>query len=279
MDNEIVLNLLSDDNKNIYYISETGEFPVISPWVTLDNLASGDKLVRVWSEQTITFNENGRNDKHYKEVELLKQAQRQTIPIVLSELRGGRLDILCKATIDPRVGSNVTVVSKTITFTIWGRQPVKEKVRKELIHPYLSAFVYLKTKFNHFSTDGRPNCLVGWGIYGIEKPTPSQVWSWKEGVQVANADYEKQKKAASEYPAKLRATNPAEYKRIPDFNEEQLNLEALQAFGHGMYHVPRRSGILGKWSWVKNTDNDNLAERALTVLKRVSQGDIPDGWD
>lgn len=279
MKNEIIISTITAEENKVYNITQDAVFPAIPITATIDNLVSGDKLVRVWSEQLITYKANGRNDSLKAEGELKKQAQKQDVPIVLNEIRGGKLEILCKATIDPRAGNNVTITSKTLSFTIIGTQPNKEMVRSALNHPYLSVVVYLKSQFVQFTKDGAPTFNKGWGIYRIENPTSIQIWSWKENAARARADFETRKKKLAEYPAHLRTTNPTEFKDLPDFTEKQLDLETLQSYGTGMYHIPKRTGVSRRWQWVKNTEDDGYAEKCLAILAEVARGKFPEGWN
>lgn len=279
MKKEIILTTISTEENLVYHITQDGVFPAIPITVDIDNLQSGDKLVRVWSEQQITFKENNRNDSLKAVVELKKQAAKQEVPVVLNDVQGGKLEIVCKANIDPRVGDNMVITSKTSVFKILGTQPNKEQVHSALNLPYLSAVVYLKSQFMQFTKDGTPTFDKGWGMYRIENPSAIQIWSWKENIASAKFDFEIRKKRVSEYPAQLRASNPELYKKLPDFTEKQIELEALQSYGSGLYYIPKQATITRKWVWVRNPKDDGYADKCLAILANVSQGKFPEGWN
>lgn len=279
MKNEIILTTISTEENKVYYITDAAVFPTIPITANIDNLVSGDRLLRVWSEQTMTYKENGRVDNVKKEGELIKQAQKQDVPVVINDVRGGKFEVICKATIDPRVGDNFTIVSKVLTFTILGTQPSKELIRTALVHPYLSAVVYLKSQFVQFLTDGKPSFVNGFGLYRIEQPTATQIWNWKENASHAITDFEQRKKTASEYPVQLRASNPELYKNLPDFTAKQIDTEALQSYGTGMYYIPKQAPITRKWSWVRNPKDDGYADKCIAILAEVAQGKFPEGWN
>lgn len=279
MDYQIILGDITSSGNAPYYISAEGLFPKIPVTVNIDNLQDGDKIVRFWTEQSIAFQENGRNDKYKNEADLLKQAARQNVPMCINEIRGGQFSLVCKVTIDPRVGSNITLVSKQLNYAILGTQPKKEDVRKALDHVYLHPIIYLKSRFEQFKSDGKPNFINGWGISQITNPSATQIWNWKENIQVANNDFQERRKLAASYPESLRKEDPEYYKGLPDFSEKELDLETLQSYGSGLYHLPKRNALTRKWSWIKSSTNDGFAAKCLEILKNVAGGKLPEGWN
>jgi len=262
-----------------YYISEEGVFPDLKPTCVIENMQSGEKLIRVWCEQSLVYSGNGRNDSWSRVVELLEQTQTQTIPIGVTDVRGGLLSIKCFVTLKDRANRTVTVSSNVITFTILAKQPVKKNVRNLLNHKYLQVAVYQRSAFEQFTASGEPVFDKGFGLYRIVNPTVAEIWNWKVNAENAITDFKNRMQTVSTLPEKLRTEDPVLYKGLPDFTVDQLELETLQSYGEGGYHVPKKSGIIKKWKWVNGAQNDGFADKCLVILKAISVGNMPIGWD
>lgn len=280
MENEysIVLEGIQGQQNESFYISENAVFPEIKPTCTIDNLQSGDRIQRAWAALKVSYTANGRNDLWNATVELLKQAATQTIPVKLPELRGGTLSVQCFATIKDSAGRTHTISSNVYTTSILAKQPIKKNVREILKHNYLHAVVFKRSAFEQFAKDGNPVFNKGFGIYRIANPSAVAIWNWKTNASVANTDFEQRIKTASLLPEKLRTENPDEYNGLPDFTPLQTELQALQSYGTGNYYKPDKN-IFGNWKWEKSTANDGYADSCLLLLKDVSGGKLPVGWD
>ena len=280
MESEILINNgIQGEERAVYFISQDAVFPQLRPTCYIENLQQGDQILRVWSEQSLLYNGNDRNDLWNTVVELLEQAQEQIIPVPVPDVRGGTLFIKCLATIKDKFNRTRTISSQVVPHTILAKQPVKKYIRAQLKSDYLHAVVYKRSAFEQFTMDGEPIFDNGVGLYRISKPSVSEIWNWKLNAETANTDFEKRKVIASQIPEKYRNEDPDLYKGLPDFTLKQIELEALQSYGTGSYHIPKKSGLSRKWHWVKGTQNDDYADACLNLLKEVSAGKPPVGWD
>jgi len=66
---------------------------------------------------------------------------------------------------------------------------------------------------------------------------------------------------------------------LPYFTNEQLDLEALQSYNQGMYHIPKKTGFPKKWKWVTGATNDGFTDECLGILADVAAGNPPLGWN
>lgn len=280
MKTEILIdNGIQGEQTTNYFISEEAVFPLIKPTCNIENLQQGDRILRVWSEESLLYNGNGRNDLWSGVAELAKQPQVQVIPIVVPDIRGGALSIKCFATIKDRFNVTRTISSQVLLFKILAKQPIKKNTRTLLKPDYLQAVVYKRSAFEQFTAQGDPIFQNGVGLYRIASPTVAEIWNWKSNAATALADFENRKTIASQIPANLRTENPDLYKNLPDFTLQQIELEALQSYGKGNYHIPKRSGLSRNWKWVIGAPNDGFADSCLALLKDVASGKLPVGWD
>lgn len=275
----LIDNGIQGEQNLSYYISEDAVFPSLKPTCNIENLQQGDRILRVWSEQSLLYNGNGRNDLWSGVAELAKQAQEQVIPIAVPDVRGGAFSLKCFATIKDRFNVTRTIASQVVPYVILAQQPVKKNIRTPLKSDYLQAVVYKRSAFEQFTRQGEPVFQNGVGLYRVASPTVAEIWNWKSNAATALADFENRKTIASQIPAKYRTDNPDLYENLPDFTAPQIELEALQSYGTGPYYVPKRSGLSRKWKWVIGAPNDGFADSCLALLKEVAAGKLPVGWD
>lgn len=275
----IEINGIGTLNDTTFLISEDAVFPVITLRVFVKNPREGDRITQLVSKETVRYKLNGRNDLAEGQTVLRNQLSPQEFNLSIDKFLGGDLNVTLNAKGKDRFGNALIFEITPYAGKILAIQPNKEKVRKVLVHPYLSAIVYLKSQFEQFLTDGNPAYVNGFGLYRIAQATVPQIWSWKENAAYANADFEQRKKTAAAYPAELRASNPTLYKNLPDFTEKQVELEALQSYGTGMYFIPKQATITRKWSWIRNPKDDGYADKCLAILADVAQGKFPTGWN
>lgn len=263
------------------YISEEGVFPTCGSSVEILNMHPGDRLIRVWCEQSMVYTGNGRNDTWNAVVELLEQAQTQNVPVAVPDVRGGTLTLHFFATIkDSSNRTRLVVGDEALIFTIVARQPTKPRVRTELDHKYLNALIYLLSAFEPFNANGEPAYEGGgFGLFRLKHPTVAELWNWKVSAETAKKDFERRKETADKIPEQLRTDEAVLYKGLPDFTTSQLELEALQSYTDGMYHKPEKSGFPKKWKWVTGATNDGFADECLGILADVAAGNPPLGWN
>lgn len=280
MEAEILIgNGLEGEQTENYFISEDVTFPLIKPTCNIGNFQSGDKIIKIWSDQVIIYNENNRNDSWSGAVDLLKQPQNQIIPIVVPDIRGGLLSVKCSAVIKDKFGRTYSITSNIVTFKILAKQPVKKNIRKLIDSDYLQIIIYKRSAFEQFNANGEPINNKGFGLYQILNPTVAEIWNWKMNVENAVRDFEVRKNLVAKIPGKYRTDDPVLYKGLPDFNDDELALETLQSYGIGNYHIPKKSGLSRKWKWQAGATNDGFAEGCLQLLKEILSGKIPVGWD
>lgn len=261
------------------FISEEAVFPLLQPSCYIQNLQRGDRILRVWCEQSMVYTNNGRNDIWNLVVELVEQVQTQIIPVPIPDVRGGQISIKCFVTIKDSSNRNRTISSEFILFNILAKQPIKKNVRTKLNSSYLEAVIYKRSAFEQFNNQGEPIFNNGVGLYRIITPSVAEIWDWKSNADAAITDFENRKKTVSQIPAKYRTDDPDLYKNLPDFTPKQVELEALQSYGAGTYYIPKRSGLSRNWKWISGGVNDGFADSCLALLKEVVAGNSPLGWD
>jgi hypothetical protein len=268
-----------DAVQTTYYITEDALFKPVPLRVDIENLERGDTILRVWVEVTLSYTDHGRNDVVKVPMELEKITH-QFFEVQFPEIRGGTMRINAWATIRTRYGQTFTVSDPNpYTASIAAQSPATQKVRDYCRNDHLSVVLYQRSKFRQFADNGQPLYNNGWGLYQLNQPTAEQIWNWKKNADVALADYAKRKEAASKIPATLRTQNPAEYEKLPDFDEEELALETLQSYGTGTYHKPKKSGLFGRWKWEPSGENDGFAKKCTDILKAVQNNKPPEGWN
>lgn len=280
METEIIIGGEIQGEQNLlFYISDEALFPELKPTCNLENSQQGDKILRMWCDQSMQYISNGRNDLWSTAVELARQAQIQSIPIAVPDVRGGAFSIKCNATIKDRYNRTFTISSAVYTYTILAKQPAKKNVRTLLTTDYLKAIIYKRSAFEQFTPQGEPIFKNGVGLYQIQNPSIAEIWNWKSNAAHAITDFENRKTMSSKIPEKYRTDNPELYKNLPDFTSQQIDLEALQSYGSGNYYTPKRSGLSRNWKWVSGAPNDGFADSCLVLLKEVASGKLPVGWD
>lgn len=273
----ITLNPTVAEQAENYNITADAVMPDIRVDSIIENVQSRDILLRVWATLSIIYAQNGRNDQWMAEVELLKQAAQQRIPIAVPDVRGGKLSVQSFATIKLHVGGTVTIKSNVTTCTIAATQPLKKNIRLLLKPDYLHAVVFKRSAFEQFVADGQPSVDKGFGMHRISNPTVAEIWNWKANAAAAKADFDARKAAAVAYPAQLRAQQPDYYNGLPNFSTAGAEKQALQSYGTGSYYKPKKN-LLGSWKWELDT-NDGYADSCIKLLQDVANNKPPVGWD
>ncbi len=121
-----------------------------------------------------------------------------------------------------------------------------------------------------FDAAKEPHFNGGFGIFLLTNPQPGEIWNWKAHCDQGKAEYERHQTEAAKYPETLRQTDPDLYKRLPDYDADELKLETYQSFDTGRYHVPKHSGLFGRnWKWVKDPQGNGFADRCAALERTI----------
>lgn len=234
--------------------------------------APGAKIKRVWATVELTYNLNGRTDKYNEEKELQK-VKKQNFDWVFSELRGGKAFVQSHA----KVGSE-TVHSKKFPFEVVATQPSNEKIRQYLDNMDLAIVIFKRSAFKKFDNAGQPLYRNGFGFMNASDLSAQEIWSWKKDADKAKLDMARRIGETKNIPAKLRATNPEEYRSLPDFTPEQVATEVFQSYGTGTYYKAVKKGLPKRWQWEPSGENDGTGKQLAEVKRNIQNGRLPEGW-
>jgi len=262
-------------------IGPTGTLGPISPEVdfAVDGSTRGITIYRIWVDISISYSENGRNDTYSKSGEGRLVFGKQNITVDFPETRGGTISYIGHVTYQQRGYGRQTIHSTPVSKFIIGSQPPKAEIRKYLNDDLLSVVVFKRSSFEQFDPQGNPIFSSGFGLFRIPNPSAEQIWNWTKNAEFAKQELEQKKAIAKEIPSKLRMQDPVNYAGLPDFDAGQLLMEAVQSFGTGKYHKPKKSPLTQKWTWVKDSNNDGFAFSCEVMAKDVKNGKFPPGWN
>lgn len=225
------------------------------------------RLVEVGLSVTVTYTDNGRNDRHT----FTKRWSGNACRVEIAEDMGGKIlggNIAVSAT--ARL-SDGRVDSKGQTDSSFGNNPNNSDVRSAIGNPTYAVIAYDRSKFKQFGANGLPSFDKGFGVMRLEAPDAEQVWHWQRNVDGGKAVLDAAWTAARSYPEKMRKNG---YPRLPDFGEKETRLFALQSLISETYFVPNANGR----QWIPNKNRSDYADRLVGIEEAVAAGKPPADW-
>jgi hypothetical protein len=242
------------------YIDPAGPtMPRITLGATLD---PGFSVVSLKYEVTISYRDHGRDDlspmfSGSGPNNVAMDFQNQVLGGTLS----GRADVLIRR---PNGSTYWNGWQAIPSRPIYGKNPEIAALVAQagLLPPIVIA--KLRSDLQMFGADHLPFHRAGFGLFQLTDPAPGEIWHWRTHVAVGVADHARRSAAAAAYPESLRQSDPSTYRRLPDYDDAELQLETYQSYDTGRYWQPRRSGLFGRnWRWVKTTSDTLFADRCL----------------
>lgn len=272
--------MIQIEEKKTYEINSEAEFPEMFSLLTIETGNNRDRILRVWAEYKLEYNQNNRTDSSTWEKDLEATRNQQRLPTSPLQFAGGSLSY--------RVGIRIKYFNNGIIkveYSNWYNnsiiaiQPSKQRIRDQ--HPSLEfhALTFYFSKFVQFNNEGHPNFNDGFGLSKLQNPSVEELWNWKTNILNLRDQFSKRFEEANMYPSVLRETQSEIYADLIDLDEMQVYIEVFQSYGNGKYFKPVRNPETAVWSWIKNEESDSYADPIIQIFKSVKQGNFPEGWN
>jgi len=185
-----------------------------------------------------------------------------------STFMGGQLSGMVRAFIRRRSGagywSDKHLVETNIIAVNPSFQEIVEfvKVRQPVV------IAHQKSKLRMFNQRGQPYFNGGYGLAQLAAPSIKQLWSWRANISACAILWNTRLQLSEMRPATMKQSNFKQYKGLPEFSPEQIELECYELFSGRHYLRPIKKGVLfKKWVW----DRDNCAGTFADSCKAVEQ--------
>lgn len=241
--------------------------PKITLGATLD---PGFSVVSLKYEQTITYRGHGRDDRSpvfsgSGPNNLVLDFQNHVLGGTLS----GRAEVLIRR---PNGSTYWSGWQTTPARPIYGKNPESSALIEQAGSLPPIVIAKLRSDLQMFGADHLPFHRDGFGLFQLTDLAPGEIWHWRTHLAVGLTEHARRSAEAAAYPDSLRHSDPATYRRLPDYNAAELKLETYQSYDTGRYWQPRRSGLFGRnWRWVKTSPDTLFADRCL-----ATERDLPD---
>jgi hypothetical protein len=221
----------------------------------------------------ILYHEHGRNDQSR-----MLQFTNHSLVSGLDfggDIQGGALISRCSVNWR-RIsdGATGTTPEGEQQFGILGNNPTKANIRTLLSDLPTQVIAYKESRFRQFDNAslplfGPPN---GFGVMQLDtpRPTPRQVWHWKENIQGGLALHNQKKNEVNQHFKNIYTAHP----EAPKLTNEQLKLALYQYYNGGWYW----NWDSAHRAWVK-VGNTAYGDDALRIEKLVAAGTPPSDWN
>lgn len=272
--------MITIQSDKVFEINAEAEYPEMSATVSLTTGHPRDRIQRVWAELKLSFNHEHFNYEINWEKELGAVREEQRFSLSPDQFAGGNLNF--------RVGTRVKYFANGRTENVYSNwynnsiiaiQPSKQRIRDQHTSIELQVLTFYFSQFIQFTQEGIPSYNNGFGLSKLSNPTVEELWNWKSNILNLRNQFNLRYEEAIRYPSVLRETQPEIYTGLPDLNEEQVYIEVFQSYGNGKYFSPVKNPDSETWIWAKNQDNDSFADPIIQILKSVTQGNFPEGWN
>jgi hypothetical protein len=254
-------------------ISKDGAMPLIKSQWYWEKPADIQDIIEIYHEAFITYTDHGRNDVS----DVVKTTTNSLLAVYdfpgAAILMGGMLNKKCSLKYRIKSGEILTTNVGNSKSLIIGENPNKSNVVDFLLSLELRVIGYLESRFRQFDNSGFPlfGPPNGFGIMQIDnpKPTPRQIWSWKDNVSAANALLATKKQEVDQHYKNIYGEHP----NVNKLTKGQIRYAYYQYYNGG-------------WYWVLDEKNESFVEdkdkpygkKAVELEDMIQSGKYPPDW-
>ncbi len=164
---------------------------------------------------------------------------------------------------------------RTIRAKIVGENPSLPQIKAYSACRQSMVIAYIKSSCKMFDPSGYPYFDGGFGLAQLKAPSVQQLWSWRENMSGCAVQWLAKREQAIQRPARLRQSNFLKFKSLPDFTDEQIELEAYAGFVNEQYYYPKARGLLkNQREWVPSKDKGEFADSCKEVERQIFRDEV-----